>query len=122
MSIRILLFELHEGLLCELRDALISARLVPAIEEGVALEAVDWSQYDLVFCPANGNILQQVLSAAAGQMKRILVIAVSRLPEVQEWLDALELGAIDYFAPPFEQSQVRWLMQTHFPSGKLIAA
>jgi len=83
---------------------------------------VDWSQYDLVFCPVTGNILQQVLSAAAAQMKKILVIAVSRLPEVQEWLDALELGAIDYFAPPFEQSQVRWLMQTHFPSGKLIAA
>jgi DNA-binding response OmpR family regulator len=122
VPVRILLFELHEGLLCELRDALISARLVPAIEEGVALEAVDWSQYDLVFCPVTGNILQQVLSAAAAQMKKILVIAVSRLPEVQEWLDALELGAIDYFAPPFEQSQVRWLMQTHFPSGKLIAA
>ena len=122
MSIRILLFELHEGLLCELRDALISARLVPAIEVGVDLEAVDWSQYDLVFCPVAGNILQQVLSVAAGQMKRVLVIAVSRLPEVQEWLDALELGAIDYFAPPFERSQVRWLMQTHFPSGKLITA
>jgi DNA-binding NtrC family response regulator len=122
VPIRILLFELHEGLLCELRDALISARLVPAIEEGVALEAVDWSQYDVVFCPIAGNILQQVLTAAAGQMKKLLIIAVSRLPDVQEWLDALELGAIDYFAPPFEQSQVRWLMQTHFPSGKLIAA
>ncbi|MFN0104754.1 MAG: hypothetical protein ACKV2U_22030 [Bryobacteraceae bacterium] len=122
MSIRILLLELHEGLLCELRDALIAARLVPAIEEDVALEAVDWSQYDLVFCPAAGNILKQVLSAAAGQMTRLLVIAVSRLPDVKEWLDAIELGAVDYFAPPFEQSQVRWLMQTHFPSGKLIAA
>jgi len=122
VSIRILLYELHEDLLCELRDALISARMVPAIEEGVALDAVDWSQYDLVFCPAIGEILQQVLTAAAGHMARVCVIAVSRLPEVQEWLDALELGAIDYFAPPFEQSQVRWLIQTHFPSGKLIAA
>ena len=120
MSIRILLYQLHEDLLCELRDALISARLVPAIEEGVALEAMDWSQYDLVFCPASRSALEQVLPAATSQMAR--VIAVSRLPEVQEWLDALELGAIDYFAPPFEQSQVRWLIQTHFPSGKLIAA
>ena len=122
MSIRILLYELHEDLLCELRDALITARLVPAIEEEVALEAVDWSQYDLVFCPASRNTLEQVLAAAEGHMTRLRVIAVSRLPEVQEWLDAIELGAIDYFAPPFEQSQVRWLIQTHFPSGKLIAA
>ena len=122
MSIRILLIELHEDLLCDLRDALISARLVPAIEQGVALEAVDWSQYDVVFCPATYNVLQQVLAAAAKGMQQRRVIAVSRLPEVSEWLDALELGAIDYFAPPFEQSQVRWLLQTHFPSGKLIAA
>ncbi len=122
MSIRILLIELHEDLLCDLRDALISARLVPAIEEGVALEAVDWSQYDVVFCPATYSVLEQVLAAAARGMQQRRVIAVSRLPEVSEWLDALELGAIDYFAPPFEQSQVRWLLQTHFPSGKLIAA
>ena len=122
MPIRILLFELHEDLLCELRDALISARLVPAIEEGVAADDVEWSQYDLVFCPANRGTLQTVLSTAGGKMKRLCVIAVSRLPEVQEWLDALELGAIDYCATPFEQSQVRWLIQTHFPSGKLIAA
>jgi PleD family two-component response regulator len=122
VSIRILLIELHEDLLCDLRDALISARLVPAIEEGVALEAVDWSQYDVVFCPATYSVLEQVLTAAAKGMQQRRVIAVSRLPEVSEWLDALELGAIDYFAPPFEQSQVRWLLQTHFPSGKLIAA
>lgn len=122
MSIRILLIELHEDLLCDLRDALISARLVPAIEEGVALEAVDWSQYDVVFCPATYSVLEKVLAAAARGMQQRRVIAVSRLPEVSEWLDALELGAIDYFAPPFEQSQVRWLLQTHFPSGKLIAA
>ena len=122
MSIRILLIELHEDLLCELRDTLIEARLVPAIEEGVAMKTVDFSQYDLVFCPAESSTLRQVLAAASHGMAQLRVIAVSRLPEVQEWLDALELGAIDYFAPPFEQSQVRWLMQTHFPSGKLIAA
>jgi len=122
VSIRILLLELHENLLCELRDALISARLVPAIEESVDVDGVDWSQYDLVFCPVTGNILQRVIEAIASQMQKVIVIAVSRLPDVQEWLEAIELGAIDYFAPPFEQSQVRWLIQAHFPSGKLIAA
>jgi DNA-binding NtrC family response regulator len=122
VPIRILLFELHEDLLCELRDALISARLVPAIEESAAPEAVDWSQYDLVFCPAKYNQLQQVLSAAACGMTRLRVIAVDRLPDFQRWVDALELGALDYFAPPFEQTQVRWLMQAHFPSGNPLAA
>jgi DNA-binding NtrC family response regulator len=122
VSIRILLFELHEDLLCDLRDALITARLVPAIEEDTAADAVDWSQYDLVFCPASGGILQQVLSAAAGSVSRLHVITVSRLPEVHEWLESIERGALDYFAPPFEQSQIRWLIETHFPAGKCIAA
>lgn len=122
MPIRILLYELHEDLLRELRDALISARLVPAIEEDTPLEGVDWSQYDLVFCPATRAELGKVLTAAAGRMTQLRVIAVDRLPDIQEWIDALELGAIDYFVPPFEQTQVRWLIQAHFPSGKLAAA
>lgn len=122
MSIRILLIDLPDDILCDLRDVLITTHLVPAIEQGVPFESVDWSQFDLVFCPASYSVMKPVLAAAAKGMQKLRVIAVSRLPEVSEWLDALELGAIDYFAPPFEQSQVRWLLQTHFPSGNLIAA
>lgn len=121
MSIRILLFELHEDLLCDLRDTLISVRLVPAIEEDVPVERIDWSQYDLVFCPA-GSVLSAIVTAAKSVSAPTRAVAVSRLPDVQEWLEAIETGALDYFAPPFEQSQVRWLIQTHFPSGNLIAA
>lgn len=122
MPIRILLYSLREDLLCELRDALITARLVPAIEEGAPLEAVDWGQYDLVFCPAYERQLKGVLSAAEGKMKQRRVIGVSRLPEAKEWISALELGADDYLAPPFEQSQLQWLMETLFPGGESIAA
>jgi DNA-binding response OmpR family regulator len=41
------------------------------------------------------------------------VIVVSRLPETDEWLDALEAGAADYCAAPFEIIHLRWLFETH---------
>jgi len=40
------------------------------------------------------------------------VVAVSRLPEVSAWLNALELGAADYCAPPFEPAQIHWILQS----------
>ena len=33
--------------------------------------------------------------------------------ETQEWLDALEAGAADYCAAPFEPVQLRWLLDAH---------
>src|SRR5581483_841215 len=40
------------------------------------------------------------------------VIVVSRVPEVVQWLDALEAGASDYCAAPFERRHVEWLMES----------
>lgn len=122
MTHRILLYRLETDLACELRDALISTLVVPSIEDREEPESMVWDQYDLVFCPAQGGILERARAAAAAELPRIRFIAVSRLPDVHEWLTALELGAADYCAPPFEQSQLRWLMQTHCPGGNPIAA
>ena len=122
MTIRILLFRLEDNLLCELRDALIGCHFVPAIEDRAQVEAVDWDQYDMIFCPVQGGLLETARAAAAAHLPRLRFIAVSRLPDVHEWLHAIESGAADYCAPPFEQFQLRWLMQTHSPGGNPIAA
>jgi DNA-binding response OmpR family regulator len=42
----------------------------------------------------------------------IPVIAVTRMPESKQWLDALEAGALDYCGAPFERIQIRWIMDT----------
>ena len=43
--------------------------------------------------------------------------AYVQLPELREvvadWLDALEAGASDYCAAPFEPAQIRWVLQSH---------
>ena len=40
---------------------------------------------------------------------------VSRFPEVSEWLDAMDAGASDYCASPFEPAQVRWILESNLP-------
>lgn len=64
---------------------------------------------DIVFCPSAPTVLRKALSL----FPETPVVVVSRLPEVDGWLDALEEGAADYCAPPFETTQIRWLLETH---------
>jgi len=40
------------------------------------------------------------------------VIVTSRLPEVTQWLNALEAGTSDYCGAPFEATQVKWLLNS----------
>jgi len=47
----------------------------------------------------------------------VLLIVVTRLPDHDKWLDALESGADDYCCLPLEQQHVRWLFgrESQFP-------
>jgi DNA-binding response OmpR family regulator len=38
------------------------------------------------------------------------VVVVASVPETSEWLDALDAGATDYCAPPFDMKHVRSLV------------
>ncbi len=75
-------------------------------------------QADIVFCPSAREVLRQALAL----FPRTPVVVVSRLPEVEGWLDALEEGATDYCAPPFETIQLRWLLDTHVGGRRSVAA
>lgn len=58
----------------------------------------------LVFCPRGA-----VFAEARAAFPNLPIVVVSRLPDTNEWLEALELGALDYIAAPFETVQMRWL-------------
>ena len=64
---------------------------------------------DIVFCSPRPDVLRQVLSLYLN----VPVVVVSRLPEMEDWLNALEAGAADYLAAPFETIQLRWLLNSH---------
>jgi hypothetical protein len=66
----------------------------------------------LVFCPRGA-----AFDAARAAFPLLPVVVVSRLPDTREWLEALELGAADYVAAPFETVQMRWLWKAQSSSA-----
>ena len=105
VSPKIALYGLDSSLSRELSLALLGLQLSAESLVGPGCGA------DLVFCPADEPALRRALATYNGTP----VVVVSRLPEVQAWLNALEAGAADYCGAPFEAAQLRWLLATHLP-------
>ncbi len=61
---------------------------------------------DILFCPPSKD-LPRIISSL---QRDVPVIVVSRIPDTREWITAMEAGASDYCAPPFEFSQLRWML------------
>lgn len=116
-SRRILLLGLEESLARELGAALGGAgRLVrrPAAPDALAcVRVIDRAKADLVFCPPQEQDLKPVLTATGQRSPAVPVVVVTRHPEVSEWLDAMDAGAADYCAAPFEPKQVRWILESN---------
>lgn len=99
-----ILFHLEETLAAELAASL-KAACCEVHHISTASPAVSG---DLVFCTTGPQF-----HAAKTMFPHLPVIVVSRLPETDEWLDALEAGAADYCAAPFEIIHLCWLFETH---------
>lgn len=68
--------------------------------------------FDIAFCEAHQPGLLALLSAIA-----FPVVVVSRIPDVNEWLDAMDAGAADYCAVPFEHEQLDWILHSTLDSA-----
>ncbi len=73
--------------------------------------------FDLVFCETHHPQLHSLLRAVTSP-----VIVVSRVPEVNDWLDAMDAGAADYCAAPFERDQLDWILESNLGVRKAVAA
>ncbi|HKW97435.1 MAG TPA: hypothetical protein VJN43_06855 [Bryobacteraceae bacterium] len=72
----------------------------------------------VIFCDSCPRHYRRLLEALRRKRLGVPVVVVSRLPEVSEWLDAMEAGAMDYCGAPFEPRQIRWLLElTTLPSA-----
>lgn len=67
---------------------------------------------DMVFCNSERGEYQSVLRALEQRGIALPVVVVSRIPETSEWLDALDAGAADYCAAPFEKPHISWLVES----------
>jgi PleD family two-component response regulator len=96
-------------------DPHLTAELRRALEASGCSLSPDGERADIVFCSTQ----RLAIEAAKSKFARRPLIAVSRLPEVNDWLDALEAGAADYCAAPFEAVQMRWIVETHLRHGRI---
>ena len=114
----ILILGLEPALAAELGRVLRAAQH-PVRSVGVSSNPADCQNFlarhsvDLVFCASERSCFQTVLEAVAQETPGVPVIVVSRCPEVSEWLDAMEQGASDYCASPFEPPLLSWLLDSN---------
>ena len=106
---RVLLYGLEPTLETELRNALETDGL--EVEVNSSAEAQNPST-DYIFCSFSSNLRQLLHSL----QRQIPVVVVSRTPEAREWIEAMEAGASDYCAAPFEKSQIRWILEVNRPA------
>ena len=106
-----LLLGLEETLGQELQRALRGEdRIVqayPSLPPEAARALIDRLRPAMVFLGGDWRNVRQLLRSAISP-----VIVVSRRPEVSDWLDAIEAGAADYCAPPFESAHLRWILES----------
>jgi len=105
--VRVHLFDLEPEIAADLQNAL-STLPVETVTENP----------QVVFCSVEPKTLRRALR----RFPKRAVVVVSRLPEVRAWLDALEAGAADYCAAPFESIQLNWILQNQLGVRQAAAA
>jgi DNA-binding NtrC family response regulator len=95
--------------LSELHHTVFSER---CLSPAAAIRSIDRTAAELVFCTAEPSIYEGLLKLLREQGRQVPVVVVSRLPEIDKWLDAMDAGAADYCAPPFESRPLRAIVET----------
>lgn len=116
MNARIVLFGLDDPLVSQLSSVLLRERqevlVRPFLSPLECLDAVEQTGADLIFCSSDGKRYLPLLEAIVRRKLQLPVVVVSRMPEVSDWLDAIEAGASDYCAAPFESAHIRWILES----------
>jgi len=80
-------------------------------------KACSRGEVDVIFASSERAKYLELLQALRSNRILLPVIVASRLPEVHDWLDALDAGATDYCAPPFERCHIQWILESTLRSN-----
>lgn len=116
----ILVCGLESSLADELIRALRSEDVNVKVQECAGPETCPYehSTADFVFCAFSKGLKQ----LAEAMHPRVPVVVVTNQPEAHEWIDAMEAGASDYCAAPFEPKQIRWILEANSRHFSIAAA
>lgn len=121
MRANVILFGLSEGLSNDLQQVL--ARLgggldaVPLESAEACLDIARQRGADVLFCAPDTTLVRELRA----RCPHAVIIAASRFPNTDDWLDTIEAGANDYCAAPFETAQLRWILQSNLLHSRLAA-
>jgi DNA-binding NtrC family response regulator len=85
---------------------------VPFLSAHDSVADIDRFAADLVFCTAERPSFEALLASLRAQGRSVPVVVASRIPEVDVWLDALDAGAYDYCAAPFEPRSIAQIVNS----------
>jgi DNA-binding NtrC family response regulator len=77
---------------------------------------------DIIFADGSEKRYLSLLRSIRKLKPRLPFVVVTRLPEITDWLDALEAGATDYCSAPFERRQIMWILDSAFARLMGVAA
>lgn len=72
----------------------------------------DLTSADIVFASGEPSHYLPLLRRVRDECPALPFVIITDLPKTVEWLDALDAGATDYYCPPFEARQIRWVMES----------
>jgi DNA-binding NtrC family response regulator len=93
----------------------------PILPAAHALTLLDQIKADFAFCAAEPESYKLLLKAIQEKMSGLPFVVVSRLPDTSAWLEALQAGAADYCALPFESISIRWILESAHTSRSAAA-
>ena len=93
----------------------------PFPDAAACVQAIDRVAADVVFCPAESGRYEALLLELRKRGRKVPVVVVSRAPEVDYWLDAMDSGACDYCAAPFEPRMLRSIIENALRLSDVLA-
>jgi|SRR5579863_2493386 len=113
---KIVIFGLADGLVNDSKKVLaeqghdvFSSPFLPAPE---AMSLIEQLNADFVFCDADPAHYLVLLEAIRRVNLGLPLVVVSPQPDITAWLEALQAGATDFCAPPFESASLRWILES----------
>lgn len=93
------------------RQSLICSRVHTCQQAAPLLERLDPPYLVFTDTTLPDGTWEDVLAMAAQAAKAVNVIVVSRLADVKVYIEAMEKGARDFLAPPFEVSDLAYVVR-----------
>jgi DNA-binding NarL/FixJ family response regulator len=120
MRANVVLFGLSEALSADLETALggIAGDIeATSLTPEECLESAKRNSANVFFCGPNAELVRELRR----QCPNTVIIAASRIPDTDDWLDAIEAGADDYCAAPFETAQLTSMIASNLCPPRLAA-